>query len=548
MSDQRPRVCIIGLDGATFRVLEKWADSGDMPHLASLLDRGHSRLLRSTIPPVTGPAWTSMTTGVGPGNHGVFDFIRWHADRPGGRIINADDVTVPRLWDIAGRHGLTAGLLYIPVTWPARAVNGYMVSGMLTPHPCREMAWPPTLFDEVTAAGLDPFEHRLPHRRDASCVREIATSHGRMCDVAAWLLGRQVPDVFMCVLRETDRIQHRVWPYCDRDPEARQSDVTAAVRDFWRLVDETVARLMGFFGPETTFFIVSDHGFGPIRESFSVNQFLIEAGFLAAEEERVRRARRVHYGLLLVRRLLSRTGLLEPAIRVLSRLKGAEHTGTLTHDAFAPYARLVDWSRTRACAKSRSDGGIYINVKGREPFGVVEPGDEYEGVREELIAAFRQLRHPVTGEPLATGVWRKEEIHSGPYLTHAPDLYTAFDNHLMGRRVSLGGDSLVSPTRAAGMHAQDGMFVAVGPGIAAGRTELAQITDVAPTVLHALGLPVPRYMEGRVLTDMYDPAFAAAHPIAWSDEPLPQRGEPVTSGAPAGDEDVKDRLRDLGYL
>jgi predicted AlkP superfamily phosphohydrolase/phosphomutase len=547
VSDHRPRVCIIGLDGGTFRVLGKWVDAGVMPFTASLLGRGHRRLLRSTTPPVTGPAWTSMTTGVGPAAHGVIDFIRWHTGRPGGRVINSTDIDVPRLWDIAARHGLTAGVLYVPVTWPAREVNGYLVSGMLTPQPCPEMAWPPTLFGEMHAAGLDPFEHRLSHKRDAACVREICDSHRRFEEAAAWLLERRTPDVFMCVLRETDRVQHRVWPYCDRDPAARDGRIAGVVGDFWRAVDVTIERLMGFFGPETTFFLASDHGFGPMTASFSVNRFLSEAGFLAVDAKRVRKARRAHATAALLRGALMRTGLLEATVRLVSRLKGAEQTQALSHDAFAAYARAVDWSRTRACAKSRSDGGIYINLKGREPFGIVEPGEEYERVRDELIAALGQLRHPETGEPLAEDVRRKEDVHHGPYLALAPDVYVSFGGGVMGRRVSLGG-RLVERSEAGGLHAQDGMLLALGPGIAAGEGDLAQITDVAPTVLHALGLPIPTYMEGRVLTDIYDAAHAAAHPVTFSDEPLPQPGEAAPSAAPPGDEEVKARLRDLGYL
>lgn len=550
MAEGKSKVCIIGLDGGNLEVLDKWVASGDMPHLAALMARGSRGVLRSTLPPCTGPAWTSMTTGVGPGTHGIFDFVKWNNRDTRGTVVSSADVALPRLWDVAGASGYTVGVVSVPVTFPARAVNGFLVAGMLSPRDDPTAAFPGQLLAELRGQGLDLFEHAVPRAPAARCVRGLTASHVRFERALLYLMSRFSPDFLMCVFRETDRLQHRLWHYCAQTPAADDPGVRHLVRDFFRKVDGTIGLLTQFFGPDASYFVVSDHGLGPTEAVCALNWALADAGLLALDPRRLRSSR-VRHGLVhLARRAAGWAGLLGLARRLAQRILGSPWADAIAVDAFSQLIGAVDWSRTRALVRSRSDYGAWVNLKGREPYGIVEPGADYERARADLIAALQSLKHPRTGEQLVTHLWRKEDVLSGPHLPEAPDVFFFVGNGRIGRDLGLAGPLVKPMTYATGVHTMDGVIVACGPGIRAGAEVNAQITDVAPTALYAMGLPIPAHMEGQVLTRLFTDGYLGGHQVVRTEQPL--AGLSAAPRAPAlsaeDAEAVKSRLRDLGYL
>ncbi len=543
------KLCIIGLDAATFSVLDHRIARGEMPELAELMQRGARAELISTIPPVTGPAWTSMTTGVNPGQHGIFDFVRWAPDGVSARLVQSGDCTVPRIWDVAGRHGRRVGVFRVPVTYPARPVNGFMVTGLLSPSPSPAVTHPPDAFEDVAeeAGAWATWADNAPddHRR----AQQILEAHRCSDRALRRMVERFRPDFLMCVSSETDTVQHALWPYCDGSVEAPDPAVNAVVSEFFRATDATIGYLKSYFGSEATYMVVSDHGAGAVEKGFRMNEFLARTGFVRLHRGRIR-ARRLTYKMArLVRSALLYTGLLGAARRALGGLRVRRHRPESPLSAAEPLRWAVDWERTRAIAKSRSDSGIHLNVRGRSEVGVVEPGEEYERVLAELTSALEALTDPDTGERLVSHLLRREELYDGPYTEEAADLFVGLKGGQVGVLTSVGR-RLFAPFPKLGNHRMEGVLVACGPGLRQGRRPPADIRDVASTALYAAGLPVPRYMEGRVLTGLFEPRYVEQHPVSYDETPLEERRCEHDAGGLTDEEDRRQRrrLQDMGYL
>jgi len=545
------KVCIIGLDGATFSVLDRWVAAGDMPHLGELMARGMRSELVSTIPPVTGPAWTSMTTGVNPGQHGIYDFVKWDADGITPRVVQSGDCTVPRLWDVAGEQGRRVGVFRVPVTYPAWPVNGFMVTGMLSRGPGPEMTHPPSLHEELAERDMAWF--KLDGRRSPDPLKYTLQNvevQRRSHQAMRLLLEKYNPEFFMCVNSEIDHMQHHLWPYCIGTGDAADAKVQRAVRDFYRGVDETIGFLKDFFGDDATYFVVSDHGFGPVHKAFRLNNYLARKGFLSLRYGRVCRARCIFSLAQHMKSIFSRLGLVglaRLALRMPFRL-GMVRLGRRSRE-FAVLAWAVDWSRTLACVKSQSDAGVHVNVRGRYKTGIVEPGEHYEKVLQELISALEEPKDPATGQKVVSHIVRPQQVHEGPYVGEAPDLFLALGNGTIAIENSLGGPLFARYAKMAN-HRIDGVLVACGPGIKSGTGAPAQIVDVAPTALYAMGLPVPRYMEGKVLTGLFHEDFLKEHPVQYKEVTLAESRKEHRRAVvnEQGEKAVRRRLRDLGYL
>ena len=221
---------------------------------------------------------------------------------------------------------------------------------------------------------------------------------------------------------------------------------------------------------------------------------------------------------------------------------------------------LLDWSKTKAFSLG-SYGGIYLNLIGHEPHGTVEPGSEAEELYRQISAGLENLRDPVTGDRVVERVHRKHEIYWGDYLDYAPDLVVEWRNYEYDCRQRFGteetevftdeitfGDLQDSQTMSA-VHRLYGTLMLRGSHVRQGfALEGAQIIDLAPTILYLLGQPVPKSMDGRVLTEAFDAQYVASNPIAYVDD-LPTEGRPTEDGyTDEESEAVSDRLRGLGYL
>jgi len=573
------RLLIVGLDGATFDLIEPWAAAGELPNLARLMRDGAWGRLRSTVPPVTFPAWTSFMTGVNPGQHGVFDFTRRIPGAYQVEFVNATHRRRPTLWCLLSDAGLRVGVMGVPATYPPEHLNGFQISGFDAPVAVgidRTFVYPPELYDEIRRevgeyrttdfqeVRIGPGWHRAAYR---SILEVLAVKQ----DIAAYLLQREPWDCFMVLLGEADTVSHHFWlhhdPASPRHDPAGAEEFGDAIRTVYRRLDEAVGALLAL-APAAHVLIASDHGFGGAGDkAVYLNRRLAECGLL-----RFRRRGIVDSGTDAAKRLALRlpAGVQERLFRLAGPTAGALES----RSRFAG----IDWTGTRAFSEEQNTNpGVWINVRGRESQGTV-PSGEYESARDAVIEALRTWRDPVTGRAVVALARRREEVYQGPYVGEAPDIVVEFAldvgrafqpargleslRHEQGYSYAVQGSSgrpgpsvrvldrseyLGAKGRGMnGTHRPEGVLLLAGPDIRAGaHLQGAHITDVAPTVLHLLGLPVPSYMDGRVLKEVLTLIQA---PLSLQGRGAGGEGQPPTPYTPAEEAAVAARLRALGYL
>lgn len=542
---------VIGLDAATFEVMTPLLRGGELPTLQALMHEGASGPLRSTIPPLSPAAWVSAMTGKNPARHGVFDFRHVDPNQLHGRkqsLASSGDYAGTTIFDLLGDCGMHVGAFHIPLTYPPWPVNGVMVSGPVTPDQRRAYTHPPALAD-----GLEPLaKHRSPeHLRtfdDSACLEELIWDTKRHVDLGLELLQSQgLFDLFWFHLHSLDTVQHRFWKYVgSKGSEPALKDrirYADAIDHLYRLADRGVAQLVEKTGPDSLVVVLSDHGARP-RPPVAVrfNRWLQNQGLQAlwGNEKSESHLQAIY------RRLKS----LVPAGW---RGKAVRHLSPAAQKRVAQFsAGGIRWSRTAAYYFPMTDpvGGIVINLKGRQLEGCVDPA-AYEPLRHRIMHELHQMQDPRTGDRIIQQVWRREEIYSGPFVDRTPDVVFMLEPsyHPLSDVASPWIARPSGPEAGAwsGVHAMDGILIARGPGIASG-TQLrgAALLDIMPTLLYAMGQPIPSDVDGRALVEAFSPEFREERNLSPAD---PRTMIGATQDV--SDEDTEAmmaRLRALGYV
>ena len=536
-----PKLIVVGLDAATFDVIDPLVAAGDLPNLGGLLQRGARGTLRSTTHPLTPLAWTTMVSGVNAGKHGIWDFSERDASGYGLRLVNGSHSRAPALWTRLSAAGRRVGIVNVPFTWPAPDVNGFALAGIDAAAREDGMTSPRELVHELQDRfGRLLLDHSFPvdssGRLDLELVRRACEQKVAIVD---WLTERYEPELLFVVFMAADHVHHLAWP--DWEERGRESIVAEA----YRILDASLGELLKRAGDETNVLVVSDHGGGSLQGVVNLNAWLAEQGYLAYTENGSSNGGGAHR-LFELRRKLPK----EWRYSLKQRLPWLRERA---YRLKAKAPTVVDWAHTRAFAYGIF-GNVVLNVAGRERDGTVAPGDEYERLRDELRERLLGLRSR-DGEPIVAAVHRREDLFAGPELDKVPDLVVEFRDYAW-----LGKGNLTERTatfedaisirahpdqRYAGGHRQEGIFVLAGPDARAG-AELAGagIADVAPTVMYLLGEAVPASFEGRLLAEALEPALLDERPPEFDDE---EEAAPIVAEQESPRE-VEERLRSLGYL
>jgi len=461
VSSTASRALVIGLDCAAPQlVFDQWLDQ--LPTIRGLTERGAWGVLRSCDPPITVPAWSSMTSSRSPGSLGFYGF-RNRRDHSYDKLTFADSrsVRVPRVWDLLSTRGRPVIVLGVPQTYPVSRVNGVMVSCFLTPDTePSQYTYPAGLKGEIEAlVGRYLVDVRNFRTDDKDrLLAEIEEMTEKRFRVAEHLLETRPWDLFFMVEMGTDRIHHGFWRFTDSEHRLYEAgnQYEQAMLDYYRALDAKLGRLLRFADEDTAILLVSDHGAKRMDGGICVNEWLRREGYLHLKEE-------------------------------------PDGPTRLTTD-------LIDWSRTTAWGKGGYYCRLFLNVEGREPEGIV-PADQYERVRAELKDRLEGLGDD-QGRPIGTLAHRPEELY-GEALGVAPDLLVYFGD-LYWRSIGQVGTGTVhvfendtGPDDAN--HAHEGLYILVADGVEPGRAEERDLRDVAPTLLRLLGEEVPADMEGTSL-------------------------------------------------
>lgn len=519
---------LFGIDGATFTALDPLMKAGVMPFFKEFIAKGCRANLLSTQHPLTPPAWTSMTTGRSPGRHGILDFIRREdkGDQVFFTLYDARDNKCETIWSIANRQNRKVAALNFVMTAPVTPVCGVVIPGMTHWKHLRRHTHPQAFFDRLKAQpwfdakamcwDFDHMEQAVeanPEEEFESWVTDHLKRDKQWFEILKLLIKKEPTDLISIVFDGFDKISHLCWEFIDpalypKSPEPWQAQVRELCLQYFRDLDGYLRDTVKLVGPGARVFVASDHGFGPVYNTFRLNQFLKELGYL--------------------------------------QWKGAA-------DASAPRTEKeafdLDWTKTVAYCPTISCNGIYI----RKPKG----SPEYKAIYDRIVAELKKLKEPVTGKPFVTKIWPAADIYSGPAMDDAPDITIQLCDYGF---VSTAPSSQVIERKSSvkGVHYPEGIFMAAGEGIKEGASlKDLNILDMASTLLHSLGLPVPSNLEGRVATEVFTDEWNKENPVEKGDpahETTSSDGTqpPAASGEPVRTQEEEDavyeQLRALGYV
>lgn len=436
-SSDNKRVVLIGLDGTPYTLLRRFIEDGTMPNLARIVPSGTLLQMDTAIPDISSVAWTSFMTGSNPGRHGVYGFLDL---QPGTYRIyfpNSKHVNGDTLWDVASRNGRRSIVINVPSTYPAKPLNGILVSGFVAID-LQKATYPPELVPKLKELDyrIDVDARKAQQSLDA-LLEDILKTLERRVETLLHLFDKEKWDLFIGVITSTDRLQHFFWDAIEDSNHTYHS----AFRDYYRRVDSFLGQVAERLRDES-FVMMSDHGFTGIKQQVYLNRWLVDHQFL--------------------------------------KLKDG--------------ARSVEDIADGTLAFALDPGRIYVNQRGKYPGGVVEKTD----VRRILDEIKQGLSEISDGnEQVVRRVFERDELFRGPKIDSAPDLcvQSVYGYDLKG---AVNKAQLMDRELLTGMHTQDDAMLFINAPLERLKARKPHITDVSPTILSLMGLD-SREMDGRSL-------------------------------------------------
>lgn len=451
---------VVGLDSAPAEIVFDRRE--ELPVLRELIENGLYGNLRSSDPPITIPAWMVMCTGKDAGRLGLYGF-RHRKDYSYRDIWIATSQSIKErtVWDLIAERGGQSCLVSVPPSYPPRPVAGHLISCFITPGKEKDYTYPTQLRQEIEQK-FGPYIFDVVFRtdeKDKLLEQTYEMTHKRF-EIMNYLVRNKSWDFFMFVEIGVDRVQHAFWKYMDSDHHlyVKGNTYENVIMDYYRDLDKKIGELLSNIDKKTAVLVVSDHGAKRMKGAFCINEWLVEQGDLVLKER-------------------------PPSPISLERVE-------------------IDWSRSKAWGWGGYYARLFLNIEGREARGIIRPED-YEKERDTLMEKLMSIRGP-GGEGWKTRLFKPQQYFKearGDY----PDLMAYFDDLYWRSAGTLGHPTQYLLENDTGpddaVHAQDGIYILYDPqGRAKGRKD-AQIMDVAPTILHGMGLPVPGDMEGKIITE-----------------------------------------------
>lgn len=487
------RVIVIGIDGATWRLLDPWIADGRLPNFARVVKEGFSTHLITTIPPMTAPAWISFSTGKNPGRHGVFDFFQ-KVDHQR-QVIDSRAIKSKQIWDILSEQGKKVIVINPPLSYPVKKVNGYFIAGMMTPSCEVSYTRPPSLKPKLKKWGyqigieLDPgmrsnWARSFVMSKDKKKRQKLIDSFNQIA-INRWEVFKKLSkerdfDFAFILFEGPDRLQHYYW----------QKDDFYVIKNHYLILDKILGECLNLIGKDGAFFVISDHGFGEIRKKFYINNFL------------------AHYGLLkkkstnLLAQLILKGG--KKVAWGLSKLGFPQEKFLTNKRIFDLYYKLyrphINFQRSEAFMFNETSRGIWVNYRNDK---------DYEKRRNFIIKRLESLRDPQNGKRIVKA-FRREEIYQGLYVEEAPDIllvtYPGYSVEVTVEEEELSKKAFLKPTSLGERNADheiEGVLVIASPGVKRVKKRTIknspEIVDIAPTILKFLDVYIPIDMDGEAI-------------------------------------------------
>jgi predicted AlkP superfamily phosphohydrolase/phosphomutase len=528
------KVFVLGLDGATFDLLNPLMDEDVIPNIKSICSNWASGPLRTIFPPVTGPAWLALATGLNPGKTGIFDYInRKSPDSFEMAPVSSAYYRNRAIWDILGKQGYKVGIFNYPTLSPAPKVNGFAVSGVGAYNKER-LCFPEDLETELNDI-IDNYELKLnlkagKYKRNIHLFfDDLNRVISKQVTALRYLVKEKEWDFFFAVFHFTDWMQHILWKYIDDthplyDPVISRS-VKNKFKDTWKKIDEIIGELFNLF-PDTAFMFVSDHGFGPLDSAFYPNAWLEKRGWLKKKN-------------------LGWRGFLAEKVKPLSADIDNKYFNAMLHLVKSRVLKkqgtmdLIDLDNSLAFSPEHAGmyGCISLTPKGRKTFGF----------KDQLIQELDQMSENIDGIKQVE-MFLPEKIYSGPYVNLAPDILFVINGYRSSVEIDITKEPFSnSPSidLRTGSHRSDGVFMAKGDIFRNIRLQNVSVLDIAPTILALYDVEIPSQIDGRVITESISPQILQSMNIRRSKEIIDVKDQVEEKGDL---EEMKKTLESLGYM
>ena len=551
------KLVVIGLDGATLDLIGPWAEKGLLPNLARLMQTGVFGRLQSVLPVLTSAAWPSFMTGVNPGKHGLFDFVKRAPGSYKLRPVNRSQMRSETLWGILSKASRRVGVVNVPMTFPPEKVNGVMVTGLYTPD-FKPYTYPIELSEKLNERGyIVNRKIQFSPGNEAQYLRELHEIAANLTENTIWLMSQQEWDFFMMVFFDPDQISHFFWHHMDKThpQHTLNSKYEKAILEYYQAVDKSIGQILEQAGGETNVLVVSDHGSGALYKNVFLNEWLRQKGWLVLLDQKDSEGNlhelfaRVGLTRANVSSILRKLGLLKLETKIKDIL--GNRIEILPKSSHAKFPDVIDWSKTRAYSFGYN-GQIYINLRGREPQGVVEPGEEYEKVCQQLYQQLLEMVDPDDHKPVVEKIYQRKDAFWGDAVEDGPDLflvmrglaYITQSGYEFGNQA---GQIVAAATQAqTGSHRMEGVWIMAGPDVQkvgyVGNQVV--ITDLAPTILHLLNCAVPEEMDGRVLEEW----LKNKAQVVRMETETGKQDPSLVEMSPEDEQRMIQRLKELGYL
>lgn len=508
---RQSRVLLIGIDGATFDIINPLILGGKLPNFQKLLDEGVHGTLKSGFPLTAATGWASLVTGKNAGKHNIYDFYKCNAAENRYQVIKSNMIKSEKLWNILDKNGLKSIVVNVPVTYPPEPINGVMIGGMLSSRN-NGYTFPRILSDELNKKDyvIDLYQYYCKSLSDYFnlALKTITNRHQAFRDILKTIDWNFALITFTVI----DRLESVIWWYRE------------LIEHIYRELDRLIGQMIQENDDGNTYImIVSEYGFKDVKKKFFVNEWLWNLGLLSkkisTEKATIPNFLDEYFAHKIednnfITNIFTRTGITKDNIRkiipeiVCETIKKA--TPSFIRKIFPKENLVIDWENTQAYLPSYSAQGIKINLAGREPFGIVQPGEEYEQVRDKVIRELYRLKDPFTFHNVIKSVYRKDEIFSGEYAHNAPDVIFEthnYDYYLDPNKrtckdcIGHADDDFPIYTH----HKPQGIFIMNGPAAKKMyEVKNMNIVDIAPNILHMLNIPVPGDMDGHVYHEMFN--------------------------------------------
>ena len=458
------KVLVLGVDSAEpSLVFGEWLK--ELPTINHFVKSGVWGFVKTTVPPITCPAWVSALTGLNPGYLGLYDL---KYKKPGTYvdfgIVNSRMVFKPRVWDILSRENKKSISAFVPVTYPPKEIDGFMISGFLTPTVKSEFTYPPELKSEVLKwiGGeekyiIDVYDYRrIPPKKLYKMLLEKAEHDFK---IVGKLLEKKW-DFFMTVIMSVDRAQHTLWKFFDKEHPryVEDTELCDGLLNIYRRIDEHLGEIIDMLPDDVNYIIISDHGAKRMYSRINANEILIREGFLK----------------------------LKKYPKKPLPIKDVYNMG------------YIDMRNSDAFALGAYVAQIFINTK-RKPLGKVSE-EEYLAVRNQIADIFREVRGE-NGEKLDNRIIFREEAYRGEKIHVMPDITVYFDNLHYGSNEMIGFSDMYSLETVKGAddsnHGEYGIFIMSGPNIPKRLLKNIKLEDLAPTILDLMNVDIPQGLDGR---------------------------------------------------